>query len=95
VHGPGGRLPQGRVPPPWAGTCRSQGPRGTSCASSNTCQVGEPQSYASFSAGLESTCMRRLRAPLYPPGSEDSHGWTTSKRLHPRDCCDNRTPTVG
>jgi hypothetical protein len=88
VHGPGGRLPQGRVPP-WAGTCRSQGPRGTSCASSNTCQVGEPQSYASFSAGLESTCMRRLRAPLYPPGSEDSHGWTTSKRLHPRDCCDN------
>jgi hypothetical protein len=23
-----------------------------------------------------------------------SHGWTTSKRLHPRDCCDNRTLTV-
>jgi hypothetical protein len=69
-------------------------PEGTSCASSNTCQVGEPQSYASFSAGLESTCMRRLRAPLYPPGSEDSHGWTTSKRLHPRDCCDNRTLAV-
>jgi hypothetical protein len=67
---------------------------GTTCASSDTCQVAEPQSFASFSAGLESICMRRLRAPLYPPDSEDSHGWTTSKRLHPHDCCENRTLTV-
>jgi hypothetical protein len=67
VYGPGGRLPPGRVRPPWAGTCRSQGPRGTTCARSDTCQVAEPQSFASFSAGLESTCVRRLRAPCTHP----------------------------
>src|ERR1700757_199192 len=82
------------VRPPWAGRCRSQGPRRATCASSDTCQVAEPQSFASFSARLKSICMRRLRAPLYPPDSEDSHGWTTSKRLHPHDCCENRTLTV-